>query len=174
MTKILIAALACLLSACAQISVQDYHEQQPKLDLQQYFNGDITGWGMVQDRSGKVLRRFTVHIDARWQGDTGVLEENFDWSDGKKEHRRWEIKKQGDRYEGTAGDVVGVAQGEAAGNALQWRYQLALPVDGKTWTMTMDDWMYLIDEQTLANRTKMSKFGVQVAEISIFFRRQTQ
>jgi len=69
---------------------------------------------------------------------------------------------------------VGVAQGEAAGNALQWRYQLALPVDGKTWTMTMDDWMFLIDEQTLANRTKMSKFGVQVAEISIFFRRQTQ
>jgi hypothetical protein len=34
--------------------------------------------------------------------------------------------------------------------------------------------MYLIDEQTLANRTKMSKFGVQVAEISIFFRRQTK
>jgi hypothetical protein len=173
MTKILIAALGFLLSACSQISVQDYHEQQPKLDLQQYFNGDITGWGMVQDRSGKVLRRFTVHIDARWQGDTGVLEENFDWSDGKTEHRRWEIKKQGDRYEGTAGDVVGVAQGEAAGNALQWRYQLALPVDGKTWNMTMDDWMYLIDDQTLANRTKMSKFGVQVAEISIFFRRQT-
>jgi hypothetical protein len=56
MTKILIAALAFLLSACSQISVQDYHEQQPKLDLQQYFNGDITGWGMVQDRRGMGVR----------------------------------------------------------------------------------------------------------------------
>ena len=34
--------------------------------------------------------------------------------------------------------------------------------------------LVLVDEKTLANRTKMSKFGVQVAEISIFFRRQTQ
>jgi hypothetical protein len=153
MKKYWFAALAVLLNGCSQIGVQDYREQQPKLDLKQYFNGDITGWGMVQDRGGKVLRRFTVHIDARWQGNTGVLEENFDWSDGKKEHRRWEIKKQDDHYEGTAGDVVGLAQGEAAGNALQWRYQLALPVDGKTLHMTMEDWMYLIDDQTLANRT---------------------
>ena len=60
----------------------------------------------------------------------------------------------------------------AAGNALQWRYVLALPVDGKVWHVDMDDWMYLIDEQTLANRTRMSKLGVQVAEISIFFRRK--
>ena len=144
MKKTLLALCALALSACSRVSVQDYHEAQPKLDLAQYFNGKITGWGMVQDRSGKVLRRFTVHIDAHWRGD---------------------------RYEGTAGDVVGVAAGEAAGNALQWRYVLALPVDGKVWHVNMDDWMYLIDEQTLANRTRMSKFGVEVAEISIFFRR---
>ena len=173
MKKTTLALLGFLLAACSQVSVQDYRDQQPRLDLQQYFNGEITGWGMVQDRSGKVLRRFTVHIDASWQGDTGVLEENFDWSDGKKEHRRWEIRKRGDSYEGTAGDVVGTAQGTAAGNALQWRYVLALPVDGKVWHVDMDDWMYLIDEQTLANRTRMSKLGVQVAEISIFFRRKT-
>jgi len=173
MKKTLLALVGLLLSACSQVSIQDYRDQQPPLDLQRYFNGEITGWGMVQDRSGKVLRRFTVHIDARWQGETGVLEENFDWSDGKKEHRRWEITKRGDRYTGTAGDVVGTAAGVAAGNALQWRYVLALPVDGKVWHVDMDDWMYLIDEQTLANRTRMSKLGVQVAEISIFFRRKS-
>ena len=172
MKKTLLVLCGLLLSACSQVSVQDYRDQQPTLDLQRYFNGEITGWGMVQDRGGKVLRRFTVHIDARWQSETGVLEENFDWSDGKQEHRRWEITKRGANYTGTAGDVVGVAKGVAAGNALQWRYVLALPVDGKVWHVDMDDWMYLIDEQTLANRTKMSKLGVQVAEISIFFRRK--
>jgi hypothetical protein len=36
----------------------------------------------------------------------------------------------------------------------------------------MDDWMWQIDERTLANRTRMSKFGVDVAEISIFFRKR--
>lgn len=170
--SILILFAGLLLGACSGVGVQQYAAEQPRLDLQQYFNGDITGWGMVQDRSGKVLRRFTVAIDATWSGNTGVLEEHFDWSDGKKEHRRWEIHKEGDRYHGTAGDVVGVAEGAAAGNALQWRYVLALPVDGSTWHVDMDDWMYLIDEHTLANRTTMTKLGVKVAEISIFFRRQ--
>ena len=66
---------------------------------------------------------------------------------------------------------MGTAAGEAAGNALQWRYTLALPVEGRTWHVQMDDWMYLIDGQTLANRTVMRKFGLRVAEISIFFRR---
>ena len=172
MSKVLLSFLACLLAGCSQVAVQDYQSQQPRLDLQQYFSGEVTGWGMVQDRSGKVLRRFTVDLVGTWNGNDGVLEENFDWSDGKKEHRRWEIRKDGDHYQGKAGDVVGVARGEASGNALQWRYVLALPVDGKTYHMNMDDWMYLIDDQTLANRTRMSKFGLQVAEISIFFRRK--
>ena len=106
-----------------------------------------------------------------FRSEKGVLEEHFDWSDGKTEFRRWEIEKDGDHYRGTAGDVVGTAAGEAAGNALQWRYTLALPVEGRTWHVQMDDWMYLIDGQTLANRTVMRKFGLRVAEISIFFRR---
>lgn len=172
MTKTSLALTACLLAGCTRVSVQQYAAEQPKLDLQQYFNGDLTGWGMVQDRSGKVLRRFTVAIDAKWSGNDGILEEHFDWSDGKQEHRRWEIRKDGDRYQGKAGDVVGVAAGAASGNALQWRYVLALPVDDTTWHVDMDDWMYLIDGQTLANRTTMTKLGVKVAEISIFFRRQ--
>ena len=160
------------LAGCAGVSVQDYASATPKLDLKQYFDGRINGWGMVQDRGGKVLRRFVVRIDAHWEGNRGVLEERFDWSDGKQESRRWEIEKQGDRYTGTAGDVVGTAAGEASGNALQWRYTLALPVDGRTWHMQMDDWMYLIDQDTLANRTVMRKFGLKAAEISIFFRRE--
>lgn len=174
MKSLLLALVACLgLAGCAGVSVQDYAQASPKLDLRQYFDGRVEGWGMVQDRSGKVLRRFVVHIDARWQGEKGVLEEHFDWSDGKTEFRRWEIDKAGDRYSGTAGDVVGTAAGVAAGNALQWRYTLALPVDGRTWHVQMDDWMYLIDGATLANRTEMRKFGFKVAEISIFFRRES-
>ena len=36
----------------------------------------------------------------------------------------------------------------------------------------MDDWMYLMDEDTLINRTLMSKFGVEVGQVTLFFRRQ--
>lgn len=170
--RIFAMVLCALLTACASVNIREYAAEQPKLDLKQYFNGKIDGWGMVQDRSGKVTRRFHVVIDAKWAGDTGVLDESFQWSDGKTEKRIWTITKNGDRYTGTAGDVIGTAAGEATGNALRWNYVLALPVDGSTYHVDMDDWMVLIDKDTLGNKTRMSKFGVHLAEITIFFRRQ--
>ena len=164
--------MAVLLSGCAAVTPQDYARETPKLDLSTYFNGKVDGWGMVQDRSGKVLRRMYVELDCKWNGNEGVLDESFQWSDGKTEKRVWRIRKDGDRYIGTAGDVIGEAKGEAAGNSLRWNYVLALPVDVSTYHMDMDDWMWMIDDKTMANRTTMSKFGVRVAEISIFFRKR--
>ena len=172
MKQLFALLLTCLFAGCATVDIKDYAAEQPKLDLRQYFNGTIDGWGMVQDRSGKVTRRFHVVIDAKWNADTGVLDESFQWSDGKTEKRIWTIKKNGDQYVGTAGDVVGTAAGEAVGNALRWKYVLALPVDGSTYHVDMDDWMYLIDKDTLGNKTQMSKFGVHLAEITIFFRKR--
>jgi len=161
-----------LMAGCATVTPQDYARESPKLDLKTYFNGKVDGWGMVQDRSGKVLRRMVVEMECTWNGDEGVLDESFRWSDGKTEKRVWKIRKQGDRYIGTAGDVVGEAQGEAAGNALQWRYVLRLPEDVGGYEMNMDDWMWMVDDKTLTNRTTMSKLGVKFAEITIFFRKR--
>ena len=75
------------------------------------------------------------------------------------------LVKNGNRYTGTAADVVGTAQGEAQGSALHWTYVLSLPVDGKVWEMDMDDWMYLVDDKTLLNRTSMSKYGFKVGDV---------
>ncbi len=171
--KILAAvALALCLGGCAAVSPADYAAESPKLDLAVYFNGKVDGWGMVQDRSGKVVRRMVVEIDCTWRGNEGVLDESFVWSDGKTEKRVWRIRKEGDRYVGTAGDVVGEAQGAAAGNALQWRYTLKLPADLGGHEMSMDDWMWMVDDKTLTNRTAMKKFGLTFAEITIFFRKR--
>ena len=172
MRWILAFGVTMLISGCATITPQDYAKETPRLDLATYFNGRVDGWGMVQDRSGKVLRRMVVELDCRWNGNDGVLNESFQWSDGKTEKRVWKIRKDGDRYLGRADDVIGEATGEAAGNALRWNYVLALPVGDSTYHMDMDDWMWMIDNKTLANRTTMTKFGVRVAEISIFFRKR--
>ncbi|MFH7439546.1 DUF3833 family protein, partial [Pseudomonas syringae pv. tagetis] len=34
-----------------------------------------------------------------------------------------------------------------------------------------DDWMYQIDEQTMANRSSMTKQGVEVGQITLLFRK---
>ncbi len=59
---------------------------------------------MVQDRSGKQLRRFHVAIDGDVVGDTLTLHERFVYDDGEKQQRVWRIRRTGDnRYQGTAG-----------------------------------------------------------------------
>ena len=173
MLKAAVAAIAVAgLTSCASVDVAEYSAETPVLDLAQYFNGTVDGWGMFQDRSGKVLKRFYVRIDATWDGNRGTLDEHFDYADGEKQNRVWTLVKDGNRYTGTAADVVGTAQGAAQGNALHWNYVLALPVDGKVWNMAMDDWIYLIDEKTMLNRTTMSKFGFRVGEVTLSFRKR--
>jgi hypothetical protein len=169
---LLLVALAWGLASCASVDVRDYANEKPVLDLATYFNGTIDGWGMFQDRSGKVLKRFYVRIDARWDGQRGTLDEHFEYADGEKQQRIWTLTRDGNGYTGTAADVVGTAVGRAQGNALQWNYVLALPVDGKVWNMDMDDWMYLVDDKTLLNRTTMSKLGVKVGEVTLAFRKR--
>lgn len=160
--------LALALAGCAGTDVGAYKAQAPALSLEQYFSGRIDGWGMFQDRSGKVLRRFTVEIDARWEGDTGTLDERFVWSDGERQRRVWTLRRVGEgRYVGTADDVVGEATGTVAGNALHWKYVLALPVDGRVWHVDFDDWMFLVDDRVLLNRAVMSKFGIRLGEVTL-------
>ncbi len=160
-----------LLSACAAPPTPaDYASQTPVLDLRRYFNGPLTAHGLFTDRAGRVQRRFVVKLLGRWQGDEGVLEEDFLYSDGKTERRVWRLKHLGNgRYSGRADDVVGEAQGEAAGNALRWSYTRRLPVDGTVYEVQFDDWMYLMDERLMLNKARMSKFGIFLGEVTLVF-----
>ncbi|MCR5885006.1 DUF3833 domain-containing protein [Rhizobacter sp. J219] len=165
-------AFALTLAGCASPTPQDYAAEKPSLDLQRYFNGEVTAHGIFSDRSGKVVRRFTVLMKCQWTGDEGVLDEAFTYSDGKTDRRIWRLKKlPGGRYTGTADDVVGMASGQVAGNAFQWNYTLKLPVDGKVYEVQFDDWMYLIDERVMLNRAVMSKFGVRLGEVTLSFQK---
>ena len=172
MLKKFFCAIAALLglAGCGSVAVQEYAQETPVLDLKTYFSGTLDGWGIFQDRSGKVVKRFHVVIDAKWQGDIGTLDEHFTWSDGTTSRRVWTLTKIGpNRYTGRADDVIGQAEGHAAGNALRWKYVLALPVDGKTYHVDFDDWMYLMDDKIMLNRSEMRKFGVRLGELTLSF-----
>lgn len=171
----LVAALAAAgLSGCAAPPTPaDYAAEKPVLDLRQYFNGELVAHGLFTDRSGKVVRRFVVQLTGSWSGKEGTLDERFTYSDGKTERRVWHLTDEGGgHYTGRAADVVGVAEGHAAGNALNWRYTLSLPVDGKVYEVQFDDWMYLMDERVMLNKAAMSKFGFALGEVTLAFDRK--
>jgi len=165
----LIASLAAIVG-CAGPTPADYAAEKPLLDLKTYFNGELVAHGIFTDRSGKVTRRFTVQMTGTWQGRNGTLDERFTYSDGKTERRVWRLQDEGNgRWTGRADDVVGVAEGQSAGNALNWRYTLALPVDGKVYEVQFDDWMYLMDDRVMLNKAVMSKFGIRLGEVTLSF-----
>ncbi len=163
-------AASATLVGCAGPQVSDYAAEKPLLDLRQYFNGTLDAYGIFTDRSGQVVKRFTVVMRCSWNGDEGVLDEDFSYSDGTIGKRIWRLKHLGDgRYSGTADDVIGTALGETRGNAFRWGYTLALPVDGSVYHVQFDDWMYLMDERMMLNKAVMSKFGVRLGEVTLSF-----
>lgn len=164
------ASILGLLTGCSSTQVQEYRNEKPQLVLENYLNGNLEAHGFFQDRSGKIVKRFKVLMKGTWSGNTGTLDEDFQYSDGTKSKRIWRLSKVSEgKYVGTAGDVIGEATGEVAGNAFRWKYTLELPVDGKTYHVQFDDWMYLMEDGIMLNKSKMSKFGIDLGEVTLVF-----
>ncbi|GHE81419.1 DUF3833 domain-containing protein [Thalassotalea profundi] len=164
-----ILLLNLAISSCST-ELSDYERVEKPFDIKKYFNGEVTAWGMIQSYTNKVERRFCVEIIGSWQGNKGTLAETFYFDDGEISYRNWQLIQQPEgHYLGTAEDVSGMAIGKHQGFAFQFQYQLELSLEGKTYEMTMDDWMYQLDQYRVINKTSMSKFGIKVAEITLFF-----
>lgn len=166
------SALALSVAGCGSQQLNDYSATTPKLTLDEYFDGPLTAWGMVQDYSDQVTRRFCVELDGNWQGNEGVLAEKFYFTDGEISYRTWKLTKNGSSYTGIAEDVEGTASGATEGFAFQWQYNLQLEIDDTQYVFFLDDWMYQIDQYRVFNRTSMKKFGIEVAHLTIFFDKQ--
>ena len=171
---LLLSGALLALAGCAGPKVEDYAAEQPVLDLRQYFNGTLDAYGLFTDRSGKVIKRFTVVMNCQWSGppgqEVGTLDEQFTYSDGTKQRRVWTLKRQSDgRYVGTASDVAGEAVGQEKGNAFRWNYTLKQPIDGRVIEVQFDDWMYLMNDKVMLNKAQMSKFGIKLGEVTLSF-----
>ena len=128
---------------------------------------------MVQDWRGRVVNRFDIDMVGKWDGDTGTLTEHFVYYDGKKQERIWTIKKLADgKYVGTAADIIDKADGKVNGSAVQWKYTMDLPVGDTTYRLNFDDWMWQMNDGVLINRSYLKKFGITVAELSLFMQKQ--
>tara|TARA_Y100000741_G_C18006522_1_gene458293 strand:+ start:164 stop:496 length:333 start_codon:yes stop_codon:yes gene_type:complete len=108
--KFFYIVLFFLISSCTEHKINYYNNETPKINLNDFFNGKLLAHGIVQDRSGKVIKRFKVDIIASWKDNVATLDEKFVYSDGSKSTRIWELKKiSSNKFQGTAGDVEGIA-----------------------------------------------------------------
>ncbi len=154
-------------------SIEYYQNKKPMMSIKDYFSGSLKAWGIVQDWKGRVVRTFEIRMMGTWDGDIGTLKEFFSYDDGETHERIWTIKKQENgRYEGTASDILGKAIGIEKGNAAHWAYTMDLAVDQKTFRIKFDDWMWIMNDGVLMNRSYLKKFGLTVAEVTIFMKKE--
>jgi len=151
---------------------EDFAGREPRFRLEDYFAGKTRAWGIFQDRFGTLRRQFVVDIEGTWDGDTLTLVENFVYDDSETEQRTWTIRKTGEHsYEGRADGVIGLATGHSFGNVLNWQYRFALKIGDSTWNVAFDDWMFLQSDGVMINRAVVSKFGFELGQVTITFRK---
>lgn len=172
MRTIFVLAAALILSACGSMSLKSFEGTTPPLVLEDYFAGDTRAWGIFEDRFGNLRAQFTVDIKGTWNEPTLVLEEDFLYASGRTDRRVWTLTKSPTgAYSGTAGDVIGAAAGAASGNAFNWTYVMDLPVGDRTIRVRLNDWLWLQPDGVLINRARVTKFGVELGELTIFFKK---
>lgn len=162
-----------MLAGCSSNALDHYQNTKPEVSIEDFFSGPIKGWGVVQDWRGRVTTRFDVDMIGTWENGVGTLIEKFEYYDGKTQERTWIITKNADgTYEGRADDILDHADGKTKGMAVNWKYRMDLPVGDKTYRLTFDDWMWQMNDGVLLNRSYLKKFGITVAELTLFMQKQ--
>ena len=165
--------LLLAVTGCSSLAPQKFTDTGPAFDPQAFFTGSVHSWGVFENRAGQPTRRFRTASVGRREGDTLVLDQTFTYDDGTRQQRHWRIRRvDAHRFEATANDVVGTATGEAYGNAFRWEYTVALKPGNPLFNVHLKQWMYLqADGRSMVNRGLVRTFGVEVAQVTEFFRR---
>jgi hypothetical protein len=171
--KLILMALSCvLMPGCSNNSLDYYESRKNKVDLRNFFAHEVEGWGGIFDYQGRQIRSFHVKIKGTWQQNHGQLAEVFHFDDGEVSKRVWDINfSTADNFTATATDVIGKAKGMQQGNAVNMAYTLQIPYNKTLLNVKMDDWMYLVTNDTILNRTSMKKFGFKVAEVVLIMKK---
>jgi len=150
----------------------DYKNTEPIIKIEEYFEGEVKAWGILQNRKGKVTRQFKADMEGKFENNILTLEEYFYWKDGEKQKRIWKIEKiDENNYLGTASDVIGQAKGMSYGSVFKFEYDLMVPFKGRNIKISFDDWIFKQDDKIAINRATLTKFGFKVGELTVIFQK---
>jgi hypothetical protein len=164
-----LSVIFIIFTGCSKMQIEDFTNKGPEFIPQKYFNGNLTAYGMVKDRSGKIIKTFKGDLVGSWdKNGVGTLDEKFVYDNGEKQTRVWTLTPKGDKtFIGTAGDIVGEAQMIANGNTVVIDYTMTVPYNNSTIDINVKDWLHLQEDGVILNHSKMKKFGFTVGELVI-------
>ena len=150
----------------------DLAARGPRFDLRTHLSGPILCEGVIYGPTGRVASRFVAEMEGVWDGNAGVLKERFRYDSGRTQDREWRLFLSNDgTIRAEADDVVGPGAGRAEGPGVLLNYRIKLDEEAGGHVLTVTDWMYLMENGTIMNRSQFTKFGIPVAELVATMRR---
>jgi hypothetical protein len=144
----------------------DYAHLGPAFDPRQHLTGPLLCEGVIYGPMGRVTSRFVAKMHGTWQGNRGILREDFSYDSGTQQQREWQLTLGNDgALQAWAADVVGSGVGAVSGSTVFLSYNIKLPPSAGGHVLAVQDWMYLMQNGTIINRSQFRKFGVKVAEL---------
>jgi len=154
---------------------EDYADRGPDFDIREQLNGPILCEGVIYGPTGRVTSRFVADFEARWNGNTGVMTEKFRYDSGTTQDREWRLTLDEDgKIRADADDLVGTGTGRQTGPGVKLNYRIKLPEDAGGHELDTTDWMYLMENGAIINRSQFRKFGIPVAELVATMRKKPQ
>jgi len=152
-----------------------YAESGPEFVLTEHLNGPILCEGIIYGPLGRVSSTFVAQMSGEWNGTTGTLAEDFTYSTGNTQLRKWYLTLgENGQFTATADDIIGEAKGIQRGNAVRMSYRIKLTEEAGGHVLDVSDWMYHTGDGVIINRSQMRKFGIKVAELVATMRPASQ
>jgi hypothetical protein len=159
----------CLAAGCDQTTSAPVSTGEgPAFDPVAFFEGHTTSWGVIEGRSGAPTQRIVTDSHGERDGaDRLRMIQHLSFQDGTTQERDWVLWRSApDRFDATANDMVGTAKGEVGGRTFHWQWVLARSPGNPLMNVTMQQWMYRMDDGSVTIRTTVSKLGFIVAEVT--------
>lgn len=145
-------------------SPTDYAGTEPLFDMTRHLSGPMISEGVIFGPTGRVAGRFVARMQGSFADGRGTLTESFRFASGKRQERKWDLTiGQNGAFTATADDIIGTARGQHSGATLRMTYRLRLEPDSGGHVLTVTDWLYLMEDGTIMNKSEMRKFGLKVA-----------
>ena len=147
-------------------SPDDYADHGPNFDIREHLNGPLLCEGVIYGPTGRVSSRFVAEFFAEWDGHTGIMREQFRYDSGELQNREWRLQVDEDgKIKADADDLVGTGKGHQSGSSVKLEYNIRLTESAGGHVLSVVDWMYLLENGVIMNRSQFRKFGIKVGEL---------
>ncbi len=112
------------------LALKHYNDSGPELNVMDYFNGNLEGWGFIENNEGVILKRFTTTIKGEWDGNKGIIKRKFIFGDNQSDSTIWLITANENNLSAVGHEVIGTARGQQYKGLAQLNYYLEKSIDG--------------------------------------------